>query len=72
MKKLITLTLLLAVMVTLAAHANDMQHAIDGGKDMILDVVRQVLKVVVEFIGDVLDEFVRAIRDLMHGTSTKN
>jgi hypothetical protein len=44
----------------------------DTGKDMILNIVREVLGIVVEFIGNILDEFVRAIKEIMNSSDKKS
>lgn len=46
--------------------AAEKAFAVSDGKDMILNIVREVLGIIVDFIGDILDEFVRAIKEIMN------
>ena len=54
-----TLTLLIAA----DASANDSAALAGEATSIVTDIMREVFKVLVEFIGDVLDEIVRALKE---------
>jgi|GEM_PF-3467166 len=62
MFKYIALTTALALLVSFDAAADNAQAASEA-TTIITDVMRAIFKVITEFVGDILDEFVRALKE---------
>lgn len=66
---LIAVTLVLAGVVVVAANAQtpNVEGLVNQALNLVIMVLRAILNVIVDFIGMVLDEFVRAGRNLFSG-----
>lgn len=65
--RILTLTLLALAMATIivaASHADTLDGNMNKALDMITYILTSILDVIVDFIGKVLDEIVRALHDL--------
>lgn len=62
MFKYIALTAALALLVSFDAAADNAALAGEA-TSIITDVMREIFKVITEFVGDILDEFVRALKE---------
>ncbi len=63
----IALALFCVVSVVVHAEAMNVLPLAENPQQVILDIIRQVLDLVVEFVGDILDEVVRAMKKLFTG-----
>ncbi len=62
MFKYIALTATLALLISFDVAADNAQLAGEA-TTIITDVMRAIFKVITEFVGDILDEFVRALKE---------
>lgn len=65
--RIITLTLLALAMATIivaASHAEGLGAVTDNALNIVVQIMTTILDVIVQFIGKVLDEFVRAFHNL--------
>lgn len=69
-RSLFVLAVVLLVVPALAQAENFSFLAQADPTETVLEIVKKVLDVVVQFIGDVLDEIVRAIKELLSGDGT--
>lgn len=64
---LLALALVMAGIVVVAANAQNVDGQINYALEVVVKILRAILDVIVDFIGAVLDEFVRAGKNFFGG-----